>query len=127
MKSIREAAEEFGMTTRTIRYYEELGMLKPERLKNRQRVYSNAEIAKLKLIDRGKKYGFTLDEIKEMVLLFDVDRAGKKQLERTIEYGRKQIGVMEGRIEELETMKKEMEFLLEEFSVKLEKLKGMGK
>lgn len=127
MKSIREAAEEFGMTTRTIRYYEELGMLKPERLKNRQRVYSNAEIAKLKLIDRGKKYGFTLDEIKEMVLLFDVDRSGKKQLERTIEYGRKQIGVMEGRIEELETMKKEMEFLLEEFSVKLEKLKGMGK
>src|SRR5690606_33163750 len=127
MKSIREAAEEFGMTTRTIRYYEELGMLKPERLKNRQRVYSNAEIAKLKLIDRGKKYGFTLDEIKEMVLLFDADRSGKKQLERTIEYGRKQIGVMEGRIEEMETMKKEMEFLLEEFSAKLEKLRGMGK
>ena len=127
MKTIREAAEEFGMTTRTIRYYEELGMLKPERLKNRQRVYSNAEIAKLKLIDRGKKYGFTLDEIKEMVLLFDVDRSGKKQLERTIEYGRKQIGVMEERIEELEAMKKEMEFLLDEFSVKLENLKGMGK
>lgn len=127
MKTIREAAEEFGMTTRTIRYYEELGMLKPERLSNRQRVYSNAEIAKLKLIDRGKKYGFTLDEIKEMVLLFDVDRSGKKQLERTIEYGRKQIGVMEERIEELENMKREMEFLLDEFSVKLEKLKGMGK
>lgn len=127
MKTIREAADEFGMTTRTIRYYEELGMLKPERLKNRQRVYSNAEIAKLKLIDRGKKYGFTLDEIKEMVLLFDVDRSGKKQLERTIEYGRKQIGAMEERIEELESMKKEMEFLLDEFSVKLENLKGMGK
>ncbi|RLQ86588.1 MerR family DNA-binding transcriptional regulator [Planomicrobium sp. Y74] len=127
MKTIREAAEEFGMTTRTIRYYEELGMLKPERLKNRQRVYSNAEIAKLKLIDRGKKYGFTLDEIKEMVLLFDVDRSGKKQLERTIEYGRKQIGVMEERIEELGAMKTEMEFLLDEFSVRLENLKGMGK
>ncbi|MCM3610535.1 MerR family DNA-binding transcriptional regulator [Planococcus sp. MERTA32b] len=127
MKTIREAADEFGMTTRTIRYYEELGMLKPERLKNRQRVYSNAEIAKLKLIDRGKKYGFTLDEIKEMVLLFDVDRSGKKQLERTIEYGRKQIGAMEERIEELESMKKEMEFLLDEFSAKLENLKGMGK
>ncbi|TAA73239.1 MerR family transcriptional regulator [Planococcus salinarum] len=127
MKTIREAAEEFGMTTRTIRYYEELGMLKPERLKNRQRIYSNAEIAKLKLIDRGKKYGFTLDEIKEMVLLFDVDRTGEKQMERTIEYGRKQIGVMEERIEELETMKQEMESLLDEFSVKLEKLKGMGK
>lgn len=127
MKTIREAADEFGMTTRTIRYYEELGMLKPERLNNRQRIYSNAEIAKLKLIDRGKKYGFTLDEIKEMVLLFHVDRSGKKQLERTIEYGKKQIGHMEERIEELEAMKKEMEFLLDEFSLKLENLKGMGK
>ncbi|MDN3451534.1 MerR family DNA-binding transcriptional regulator [Planococcus sp. APC 3906] len=127
MKTIREAAEEFGVTTRTIRYYEELGMLKPERTSANQRMFSNAEIAKLKLIDRGKKYGFTLDEIKEMVLLFDADRSGKKQLERTIEYGKKQIQVMEERIGELEKTKKEMEFLLGEFSAKLSKLKGMGK
>lgn len=127
MKTIREASEEFGVTTRTIRYYEELGMLKPERTSANQRMFSNAEIAKLKLIDRGKKYGFTLDEIKEMVLLFDVDRSGKKQLERTIEYGKKQIQVMEERIEELEKTKKEMEFLLGEFSEKLSKLKGMDK
>lgn len=127
MKTIREAAEEFGVTTRTIRYYEELGMLKPERTSANRRMFSSAEIAKLKLIDRGKKYGFTLDEIKEMVLLFDADRSGKKQLERTIEYGKKQIGVMEERIEELEKTKKEMKFLLGEFSEKLSKLKGMDK
>ncbi len=125
MKTIREAATEFGVTTRTIRYYEELGMLKPERTSANQRVFSNAELAKMKLIDRGKKYGFTLEEIKEMVLLFDADRSGKKQLERTIEYGEKQIQVMEERIVELEKTKKEMEFLLEEFSEKLLKLKGM--
>lgn len=127
MKTIREAAEEFGVTTRTIRYYEELGMLKPERTSANQRLFSNAEIAKLKLIDRGKKYGFTLEEIKEMVLLFDSDRSGTKQLERTIEYGKRQIQVMEERIEELENTKKEMEFLLGEFSDKLSKLKGMEK
>ncbi|MBT2581612.1 MerR family DNA-binding transcriptional regulator [Planococcus sp. ISL-109] len=127
MKTIREASEEFGVTTRTIRYYEELGMLKPERTTANQRLFSSAEIAKLKLIDRGKKYGFTLDEIKEMVLLFDADRSGKKQLERTIEYGQKQIRVMEQRIEELEKTKSEMEFLLGEFSEKLSKLKGMEK
>lgn len=127
MKTIREAAEEFGVTTRTIRYYEELGMLKPERTSANQRIFPNAEIAKLKLIDRGKKYGFTLEEIKEMVLLFDVDRSGKKQLERTIEYGKKQIQVMEARIAELEMTKQEMEFLLGEFSGKLSKLKGMEK
>lgn len=127
MKTIREAAEEFGVTARTIRYYEELGMLKPERTSANQRLFSTAEMAKLKLIDRGKKYGFTLDEIKEMVLLFDVDRSGQKQLERTIEYGKKQIRVMEERIEELEKTKREMEFLLGEFSEKLSNLKGMEK
>ncbi|MFP3357188.1 MerR family DNA-binding transcriptional regulator [Planococcus sp. SIMBA_143] len=127
MKTIREAAEEFGVTTRTIRYYEELGMLKPERTDSNKRLFSNAEIAKLKLIDRGKKYGFTLEEIKEMVLLFDADRSGKKQLERTIEYGKKQVEEMERRIEELEKTKQEMESLLGEFNEKLSKLKGMGK
>lgn len=127
MKTIREVAEEFEMTTRTIRYYEELGMLKPKRTEANQRLYSNAEVAKLKLIDRGKKYGFTLDEIKEMVLLFDVDRSGEKQLERTIEYGKKQIEEMERKIQELEAMKAEMAFLLDKFTEKLNNLKGMKK
>ena len=45
------------------------------------------ELAKLKLIFRGKRYGFSLEEIKEMVLLFDFDRSGIQQLERTVEYG----------------------------------------
>ncbi|MGB6778143.1 MAG: MerR family DNA-binding protein, partial [Planococcus citreus] len=105
----------------------ELGMLKPERTDSNKRLFSNAEIAKLKLIDRGKKYGFTLEEIKEMVLLFNADRSGKKQLERTIEYGKKQIEEMERRIEELEKTKQEMESLLGEFNEKLSKLKGMAK
>lgn len=127
MKTIREVAEEFDMTTRTIRYYEELGLLKPQRTETNQRLYANGELAKLKLIDRGKKYGFTLDEIKEMVLLFDVDRSGEKQLERTIEYGQKQIEEMERKIQELESMKAEMAHLLHEFTEKLNNLKGMKK
>ncbi|MBT2571175.1 MerR family transcriptional regulator [Planococcus sp. ISL-110] len=127
MKTIREVAKEFGMTTRTIRYYEELGMLQPERTENRQRLYSSAESAKLKLINRGKQYGFTLDEIKEMILLFDIDRSGEKQLERTIEYGHKQLDTISRKIHELETMKREMGSLLEKFTEKLENIKGMKK
>lgn len=127
MKTIREVAKEFGMTTRTIRYYEELGMLKPKRTENKQRLYSNAESAKLKLINRGKQYGFTLDEIKEMILLFDIDRSGEKQLERTIEYGHKQLDAISRKIQELETMKREMGSLLDEFTEKLENIKGMKK
>ena len=127
MKTISEVAKEFGMTTRTIRYYEELGMLKPQRTETNKRLYPNAEVAKLKLIDRGKKYGFTLDEIKEMVLSFDVDRSGEKQLERTIEFGQKQIEEIERKIQELESMKEEMAHLLLEFTEKLNNLKGMKK
>lgn len=127
MKTISEVAKEFGMTTRTIRYYEELGMLKPQRTDTNKRLYPNAEVAKLKLIDRGKRYGFTLDEIKEMVLLFDVDRSGEKQLERTIEFGQKQIEEMDNKIRELESMKAEMAYLLLDFTEKLNNLKGMKK
>ncbi|MTD31875.1 MerR family DNA-binding transcriptional regulator [Planomicrobium sp. YIM 101495] len=125
MKTIKEVAEGFGMTTRTIRYYEELGMLKPERDGANRRLFSAREIAKLKLIDRGKRYGFSLEEIKEMVLLFDIDRSGEKQLERTIEYGQRQIREIEVKIAELESMKAEMTGLLAEFTEKLNKLKGM--
>ncbi|MGI2327496.1 MerR family transcriptional regulator [Planococcus sp. YIM B11945] len=124
MKTIREVAVEFGMTARTIRYYEELGMLKPERTGTKQRLYANSELAKLKLIERGKQYGFTLEEIKEMVLLFDADRSGEKQLERTIEYGTKQISAMEQKICELEAMKAEMKELLDDFTKRLSDLKA---
>lgn len=120
--SIAELAEEFGTTTRAIRYYEELGLLKPERTEGGQRVFTNKERGRLKLIFRGKKYNFQLDEIREMVQLFDLDRTGKKQLERTIEYGKEKIGEVTNRIEELMQIRSEMEELLDEFQNKLEEL-----
>ncbi|MCM3636690.1 MerR family DNA-binding transcriptional regulator [Sporosarcina luteola] len=124
MKTITEVAESFGVSTRTIRYYEEIGLLAPVRSEGNQRLYSNAELAKLKLIFRGKRYGFTLDDIKEMVLLFDKDRTGQKQLEVTIEYGKCRIGEIDRKIRELQEMKAEMVELLEEFTEKLDGSKG---
>ncbi|WP_371922516.1 MerR family DNA-binding transcriptional regulator [Sporosarcina sp. Marseille-Q4943] len=124
MKTITEVAESFGVSTRTIRYYEEIGLLAPERSEGNQRLYTNAELAKLKLIFRGKRYGFSLDDIKEMVLLFDKDRTGRKQLEVTIEYGKRRIGEIDRKIRELQEMKAEMEELLDEFTEKLDSSKG---
>lgn len=118
--SISELAKHYGVSTRTIRYYEELGLLKPERSKSNIRHYPNSEVVKMKLIVRGKKYGFTLDEIKEMILLFDKDRTGKKQLEKTIEYGKGKIEQIEESIRELEEMKSEMQQLLALFEQKLQ-------
>lgn len=124
MKTIKDVSEQFGMTSRTLRYYEELGLLSPQRSPNNQRLYPNRELVKLKLIQRGKQYGFNLEEIKEMILLFDVDRSGEKQLERTIEYGNRQMKSIDEKIVELQNMKEEMASLLEEFTEKLNSLKG---
>ena len=124
MKDITEVAQAYDVSTRTIRYYEELGLLKPDRTAGNIRIYTKAEVVKLRLILRGKRYGFTLDEIKEMILLFDKDRTGIKQLERTIDFGNEKIGQVEAKIQELTEMKMEMEQLLMQFAEKLTNLKG---
>ncbi|MEL4023956.1 MerR family transcriptional regulator [Ureibacillus endophyticus] len=124
MKSIQEVASEFNVSTRTLRYYEEIGLLKPGRSISNQRTFSKKETAKLKLILRGKKYGFSLEEIKEMVLLFDLDRTGIQQLERTVEYGEQKMLEIDEKIAELTQIKSEIQQLHTLFSEKLTKLKG---
>ncbi|MBM7619880.1 DNA-binding transcriptional MerR regulator [Bacillus tianshenii] len=121
MFTITQLAKEFQVSTRTIRYYEELGLIKPERTDGNQRFFSKREHARLKLIIRGKRFGFQLDEIKEMVVLFDEDRTGEKQLEKTIEYGTRKVEEVENRIRELTELKEEMQRMLKDFTEKLEK------
>ncbi|BCB03714.1 MerR family transcriptional regulator [Bacillus sp. KH172YL63] len=118
--NISQLSEEFGVSTRTIRYYEELDLLHPARTQSGRRIYSKSDVTKLKLIFRGKRFGFSLEEIKEMVLLFDEDRSGRKQLERTIEYGTKRIGEVTDLIQELEGMRRELIELRDDFARKLE-------
>ncbi|WP_257988028.1 MerR family transcriptional regulator [Bacillus sp. V33-4] len=122
LKTITQVAAQFGVSARTIRYYEELGLLSSQRTEGNHRVYSKKERAKLKLIFRGKRYGFSLEEIKEMVLLFDYDRTGKAQLERTIRYGDQRLQEIDMKMAELTEMKTELLQLREEFSKRLSKL-----
>ncbi|MFP3919326.1 MerR family DNA-binding transcriptional regulator [Lysinibacillus telephonicus] len=124
MKTIKEVAKQFNVSTRTLRYYEEIGLLHPSRSISNQRTFSKKEIAKLKLILRGKKFGFSLEEIKEMVLLFDVDRTGIQQLERTVNYGEQKMKEIDEKIAELTQMKNELQQLYTMFSEKLTRLKG---
>lgn len=126
MKSIADVAHEFGVTKRTIRYYEELGLLNPRRTASNTRMFGSSDCAKLKLIVRGKQFGFNLEEIKEMILLFDQDRTGLRQLKRTIEYGNERVAEVGEKIRELQEMKSGMELLLLEFSEKLVKSKDNG-
>ena len=77
--SITELAEEFDVTTRTIRYYEDEGLLKPTR-QGQRRIYAVGDRVRLKLIMRGKRLGFSLAEIKEMVTMYDSDPSEVAQL-----------------------------------------------
>ncbi|MFF3100389.1 MerR family transcriptional regulator [Viridibacillus arvi] len=124
LRTITDIAKEFDVTTRTIRYYEELGLLSPQRTDAKKRIYTNSDYAKLKLIFRGKRYGFSLDEIKEMVLLFDKDRTGKKQLERTVAYGKLKMAEIDEKMRELQEIRDELETMHLDFTEKLNNSKG---
>ena len=77
--SISELARELDITTRAIRFYEEQGMLCPER-RGMERIYSARDKVTLKLILRGKRIGFSLAECKEMISLYDPSGDNQKQL-----------------------------------------------
>ena len=76
---IAELAREFGITTRAIRFYEDKGLLSPER-DGQRRIYGARDHVRLRLIMRGKRLGFSLDEIREMIDLYDADPSEVSQL-----------------------------------------------
>ena len=77
---ISELADEFGVTTRTIRFYEEKGYLAPKR-EGTRRIYSQADRTRLRLILRGKRLGLSLDETVEMIEMYGSPQGNRKQLQ----------------------------------------------
>ena len=78
--SISDLARELDITTRAIRFYEEQGMLAPER-RGQERIYSAKDKTTLKLILRGKRIGFSLAECKELIELYDPTSDNRVQLQ----------------------------------------------
>lgn len=76
--SISELAREFDVTTRTIRFYEDEGLLAPER-QGQNRIYSSRDRVLLKLILRGKRLGFSLAECRELFNLYDPEHGNQAQ------------------------------------------------
>lgn len=78
--TIAQIAEEFGITHRTVRHYEDLGLISPERDGTR-RIYHRRDRTRLNLILRGKRLGFPLEEIRTIIDLYDLPRGKRSQLE----------------------------------------------
>lgn len=82
--SIRDLAQEFDITTRTIRFYEEAGMIHPRR-EGQTRIYSEQDRVRLKLILRGKRLGFSLAESRELIDMYDPSSGNTKQLKALLD------------------------------------------
>ncbi len=108
MFSIAELAQEMDITTRTIRFYEDKGLLRPAR-RGQQRIYSRADRTRLKLVLRGKRLGWPLDDIREMIELYDTPDGERKQLEvmlRKLSHSR---SVLQQQREDIELALRELE------------------
>ncbi|MEE4144346.1 MAG: MerR family DNA-binding transcriptional regulator [Halieaceae bacterium] len=82
--TISELAQEFGVTTRTIRFYEEKGLISPLR-QGQKRLYSNSDRVRIKLILRGKRIGMSLQECVDFIDMYDPEHNNAEQLRSLID------------------------------------------
>ena len=92
--SISDLCAEFDVTPRALRFYEDEGLIAPER-RGTQRIYSHRDRARLAWILRGKRVGFSLGEIKEMIDLYDIGDGRRVQRQVTLERCRERIALLE--------------------------------
>ncbi|QJE73326.1 MerR family DNA-binding transcriptional regulator [Aerophototrophica crusticola] len=104
--TIGELAEEFGLTLRTLRFYEDEGLIRPARA-GQSRIYSRRDRARLKLICRGKRLGFSIGDIKDFLDLYDADEAQVEQM-------RYMHGLARDRIRQLEQQLRDVQQTLRE-------------
>ncbi|HSC94090.1 MAG TPA: MerR family DNA-binding transcriptional regulator [Burkholderiales bacterium] len=107
--SISQLAKEFDVTTRTIRFYEDQGLLSPTR-EGTTRLFSPRDRVRLKLALRGKRLGFSLAEIRELFELYDVSRDEHKQLEEFLVKLERRRARLEQQREDIEVMLNEIDF-----------------
>lgn len=106
--SIGDLAQELNISTRTIRYYEERGLLNPPRTNGGQRIYTRRERGRLKLILRAKLAGFDLDEVKEVLEIYDLlpgNEAQRIQARKLITMTQKRITELDITIAELTSLR----------------------
>lgn len=121
--SIRDLAGEFGVTTRTIRFYEERGYLSPKR-NGTQRVYSPQERTRLRLILRGKRLGLSLEETADMIHMYDEPGGGRKQLEIFIQRIGEKRAELERKRRDLEKMLEDLDRVADKARLTLAKATG---
>ncbi len=98
--TIGELSSAFALSPRAIRFYEDQGLLAPERA-GTQRVYTKRDRARLQLILRGKRLGFSLADIREFLDLYDAGGGNRRQMAMTLDRTRARIADLEQQLEDI--------------------------
>ena len=104
---INEAARMLGVTHRTLRFYEDNGLISPQRVGS-TRIYSRREIGRMQLILRGKRLGFSLREIAEFLDLYDADPNHREQMEHLLDRVQEKLSDLRAQKAALEETMKEL-------------------
>lgn len=107
--SFKEMCAEFDVTPRTLRYYEYIELLQPER-EGRSRYYGARECARMKLIMRGRKFGFPLEEIRQWLLIYE-DQGNQAQMATFVEMAGRQMEELRQQREQLDEAMDELKRL----------------
>ena len=121
--TIREMCDAFEVTPRTLRFYEAKELLYPVR-QGTKRLFTRRDRARLKLILRGKRFGFSLEDIRQLLDLYDPAEQNMGQLQRAVELGRERRAQMEAQRDELVIAIEEIGEQIEWGEKMVEKLKN---
>lgn len=120
--TIGELAKEFDVTPRSIRFYEEQGLLSPTR-NGHQRVYTKKDSVRLKLILRGKRLGFSLAETKTLFELYDNNPNSEAQLNTMLDMTEQKRAVLRQQLEDINIVLSELEEVEQRCIDELDKMK----
>ncbi|ARE83854.1 HTH-type transcriptional regulator ZntR [Roseovarius sp. EC-HK134] len=101
MMTIRQMCEAFDVTPRTLRFYEAKELLSPRRV-GQKRLFTRRDRARLKLIQRGKRFGFSLEDLRQLLDLYDKGDQQHSQIARAYDVARMRLAEMEKQRDELE-------------------------
>jgi len=122
--SFKEMCARFDVTPRTLRYYEYIELLSPRR-EGRTRFYGPREVARMTLILRGRRFGFSLEEIRQWLQIYE-ERGSRQQYEVFLELASRQLAVLDEQIAERQTIRAELRSLRDDTDKLLSDLKASG-
>jgi len=105
--SIQQLSREFEVTPRTLRFYEEKGLLSPSR-QGQSRIYSSADRSRLRLILRGKRLGFSLLESQQLIEMYEPNSGNQKQLKAVLAKIKEKQALLAEQLRDLKSMQSDM-------------------